>query len=180
MSWPRKEGESSSGWWWQKKCEKDSRQWNFRGQIWEGEGRETMELSRNRKEFIMIGVYKIEYKEGSRVGRDRQWKQRGHACNFPHRWGKQKASMTQGEQRVFQTVDWPCCQETEGKPGKLLRLTHSPCLKGLSWALAAGLLGPKEGRWAETRQAPNKKLLTNQSIYKEQWFFKMFLYLISF
>lgn len=31
-----------------------------------------MELSRNRKEFIMIGVYKIEYKEGSRVGRDRQ------------------------------------------------------------------------------------------------------------
>ena len=38
------------------------------GQIWKGEGRETMELSRNRKESNMIGVYKTEYKEGARVG----------------------------------------------------------------------------------------------------------------
>ena len=42
------------------------------GQVWEGEGRETMGLSRNRKEFNMIGVYKTEYTEGARVGRDRQ------------------------------------------------------------------------------------------------------------
>lgn len=33
------------------------------GKSREGEGRDTMELSRNRKEFSITGVYKVEYKE---------------------------------------------------------------------------------------------------------------------
>lgn len=87
------------------RCEKYSRQANCLSKGWKREGRETTELSRNRKEFSMTGVYKVEYKERKQELKEMCSESREFMHTFSST-GKtnRKYRRSKMQQRAFQTM----------------------------------------------------------------------------